>query len=158
MRAELADQWSPQINIGTAVLIPEAYVPDLNVRMALYRRLAGIEEQSEIDRFAAELIDRFGPLPEEVRHLLEIVAIKGLCRIASVEKIDAGPKGATLTFRNNIFPNPVGLVRLIGAHGSTMKVRPDQKVVVARNWPTPEERLKGAQAMLRQLAKLAEAA
>jgi transcription-repair coupling factor (superfamily II helicase) len=156
--AELADQWSPQINIGTAVLIPEAYVPDLNVRMALYRRLAGIEEQSEIDRFAAELIDRFGALPEEVRHLLEIVAIKGLCRIASVEKIDAGPKGATLTFRNNIFPNPVGLVRLISAHGSTMKVRPDQKVVVARNWPTPEERLKGAQAMLRQLAKLAEAA
>jgi transcription-repair coupling factor (superfamily II helicase) len=155
---DLVDQWSPQINIGTAVLIPETYVPDLNVRMALYRRLATIEDQGEIERFAAELIDRFGPLPEEVQHLLKIVAIKSLCRVALVEKIDAGPKGATLTFRNNTFPNPVGLVRLIGAHASTMKVRPDQKVVIARDWPTPEDRLKGAQSVLAQLAKLAEAA
>jgi transcription-repair coupling factor (superfamily II helicase) len=156
--AELADQWSPQINIGTAVLIPEHYVPDLNVRMALYRRLAGIEDRKEIDRFAAELIDRFGPLPDEVKHLLEIVAIKALCRAALVEKVDAGPKGATLSFRNNTFPNPAGLVRLIAQHQQTMKVRPDQKVFIARDWPTPEARLKGTQAVLGQLVKLAEAA
>jgi len=156
--SEIADQWSPQINIGTAVLIPEGYVPDLTVRMALYRRLAGIESRADIDRFAAELIDRFGPLPDEVKHLLDIVAIKALCRTALVEKIDAGPKGATISFRNNTFPNPAGLVRLIGMHQQTMKVRPDQKVVIARDWPTPEARLKGAQSVLSQLAKLAEAA
>jgi transcription-repair coupling factor (superfamily II helicase) len=156
--SELADQWSPQINIGTAVLIPEAYVPDLNVRMALYRRLAGIESRADIDRFAAEMIDRFGALPDEVKHLLDIVAIKALCRTALVEKIDAGPKGATLSFRNNTFPNPVGLVKLISQHQQTMKVRPDQKVFIARDWPTPESRLKGAQSVLSQLAKLALAA
>ena len=156
--SETADQWSPQINIGTSVLIPEPYVPDLNVRMALYRRLAGIESREDIERFAAELIDRFGALPEEVKHLLEIVAIKGLCRAASVEKIDAGPKGAMLSFRGNLFPNPAGLVRLISEHQSTMKVRPDQKVVIARDWSTPEERLKGTQAVLGHLAKLAKAA
>jgi transcription-repair coupling factor (superfamily II helicase) len=154
--AEADEQWSPQINIGTSVLIPESYVPDLDVRMALYRRLAGIESAAEIDQFAAELIDRFGALPDEVRHLLDIVAIKALCRQAQVEKIDAGPKGATLSFRNNLFPNPVGLVRLIAEHQSTMRVRPDQKVVVARDWPTPEMRLKGVQAMLGQLVRLAE--
>ncbi len=155
--SEIVDQWSPQINIGTAVLIPEAYVPDLNVRMALYRRLAGIEGRDDIERFAAELIDRFGPLPDEVKHLLDIVAIKALCRTALVEKIDAGPKGAMLTFRNNIFPNPGGLVRLIAEHHKTMKVRPDQKVVISRDWPTPEARLKGTQAVLSQLARLAKA-
>ncbi len=154
---EMADQWSPQINIGAAVLIPESYVTDLNVRMALYRRLATLEDRTEIDRFAAELIDRFGKLPEEVEHLLAIVAIKRLCRIALVEKIDAGPKGATLSFRGSKFPNPVGLIRLISEHQSTMKVRPDQKVVIARNWETPEQRLKGVQALLAQLAKIAEA-
>ncbi|HWY14740.1 MAG TPA: transcription-repair coupling factor [Rhizomicrobium sp.] len=154
--AEPDEQWSPQINIGTSVLIPESYVPDLDVRMALYRRLAGIETAAEIDQFAAELIDRFGALPDEVRHLLDIVAIKALCRQAQVEKIDAGPKGATLSFRNNLFPNPVGLVRLIAEHQSTMRVRPDQKVVVARDWPTPEMRLKGVQSMLGQLVRLAE--
>src|SRR6478735_2090138 len=105
--AEAAEQWSPQINIGTSVLIPEEYVGDLNVRMALYRRLATLENRADIDRFAAELIDRFGALPEEVQHLLEIVAIKHLCRAAMVEKIEAGPKGAILTFKNQTFPNPV---------------------------------------------------
>jgi len=155
---EAAEQWSPQINIGTSVLIPEEYVGDLNVRMALYRRLATLEDRSDIDRFAAELIDRFGPLPEEVQHLLEIVAIKHLCRAAMVEKIEAGPKGAILTFRNQIFPNPGALVRLINAHPAVMKVRPDQRVVVSRDWPSPESRLKGARAVLSQLADLAEAA
>ncbi|MDE2011799.1 MAG: transcription-repair coupling factor [Alphaproteobacteria bacterium] len=155
---EAAEQWSPQINIGAAVLIPESYVPDLTVRMALYRRLATLEDRAEIEGFAAELIDRFGPLPDEVKHLLEIVAIKHLCRTALVEKIEAGPKGATLSFRGGLFPNPVGLVRLISEHAATMKVRPDQKVVVARNWDTPVERLKGVQGLLGQLAKIAKAA
>ncbi|HEY1631829.1 MAG TPA: transcription-repair coupling factor [Rhizomicrobium sp.] len=155
---EAAEQWSPQISIGTSVLIPESYVSDLTVRMALYRRLASLETQDEIERYAAELIDRFGPLPEEVRHLLDIVAIKHLCRVAMVEKIDAGPKGAILSFRNSAFPNPLGLVRLIAEHQSTMRVRPDQKVVIARDWPSPEQRLKGAQNLLGQLARLAKAA
>jgi transcription-repair coupling factor (superfamily II helicase) len=155
---EIAEAWSPQINLGAAVLIPEAYVPDLNVRMALYRRLAELEGSGTIESFAAELIDRFGPLPEEVEHLLKIVAIKYLCRIAMVEKIEAGPKGATISFRNNSYPNAAGLVRLITEHAGTMKVRPDQKVVVMREWPTPEARLKGAEALLTQLARLAKAA
>jgi len=154
--AEADEQWSPQINIGTSVLIPETYVPDLDVRMALYRRLAAIESEEDIDRFAAELIDRFGRLPEEVQHLLDIVAIKALCRQAQVEKIEAGPKGATLTFRNNNFPNPAGLVRLISENQSTMRVRPDQKVVIARDWPSPEQRLKGVQTTLARLVRLAE--
>lgn len=150
------DQWSPTINIGAAVLIPEAYVPDLNVRMALYRRLATIETRADMDRFAAEMIDRFGPLPDEVNHLFEIVAIKALCRKASVEKIEAGPKGGTIAFRHNTFANPIGLVRLISEHSGTVKVRPDQKIVIARNWDTPEARLKGVKGVLTALAKLAE--
>jgi transcription-repair coupling factor (superfamily II helicase) len=154
---EIADQWSPTINIGAAVLIPESYVTDLNVRMALYRRLSTIESREDIDRFAAELIDRFGALPDEVKHLLDIVSIKQLCRVALVEKIDAGPKGGTLSFRNGQFPNPLGLVKLIGAHSGTMKVRPDQKVVVTRDWPSPESRLNGVKNLMGQLAKLAAA-
>jgi transcription-repair coupling factor (superfamily II helicase) len=152
---ELSDQWSPTINIGASVMIPEVYVADLNVRMALYRRLSTIETKEDIDRFAAELIDRFGPLPDEVKHLFAIVAIKQLCRIAQVEKVDAGPKGGTISFRNNSFPNPLALVNLIAQHAGTMKVRPDQKVVIARNWDNAEDRLTGVTGLLTQLAKLA---
>jgi transcription-repair coupling factor (superfamily II helicase) len=151
----LADQWSPTINVGASVMIPEGYVADLNVRMSLYRRLSTIETREDIDRFAAELIDRFGPLPEEVKHLFEIVTIKQLAKAAGVEKIDAGPKGGTIAFRGNAFANPIALVQLISKHSGTMKVRPDQKIVVTRDWPKPDDRLTGAKALLTQLAKLA---
>jgi transcription-repair coupling factor (superfamily II helicase) len=150
------EQWSPSINIGAAVLIPEAYVPDLNVRMALYRRLASIESRPDMDRFAAEMIDRFGPLPDEVNHLFEIVTIKALCRKAGVEKIDAGPKGGMFSFRNNIFANPLGLVQLISEHAGTVKVRPDQKMVVQRNWDDADTRLRGVRGVLTALVNLVE--
>src|SRR5262249_11711606 len=108
--APVADRWSPQITIGTPVLIPEDYVADLPVRRALYRRLAEIEDERDIDAFGAELADRFGPLPAEVEHLLQVVAIKVLCRRANVEKVDAGPKGAVLAFRDNTFADPERLI------------------------------------------------
>ncbi|GAA0541877.1 transcription-repair coupling factor (superfamily II helicase) [Rhizomicrobium palustre] len=151
---EATEQWSPNINIGAAVLIPEAYVPDLNVRMALYRRLSTIETRADMDRFAAELIDRFGPLPEEVKHLFEIVQIKQMAKKAGVDKIDAGPKGGVIGFRNNQFANPLGLVKLISESPTSVKVRPDQKIVISRVWETPEQRLKGVQGVLTALVKL----
>src|SRR5204862_6658432 len=104
--APVADRWSPQITIGTPVMIPENYVADLPVRLALYRRLAEIEDERDIEAFAAELVDRFGPLPEEVEHLLQIVAIKSLCRQANVEKIETGPKGAGAGCRDTTLANP----------------------------------------------------
>ena len=154
----VADKWSPQITIGTPVMIPEDYVADLSVRLALYRRLAEIEDEREIDGFAAELADRFGPLPEEVEHLLQIVAIKALCRRANVEKIEAGPKGAVLSFRDNTFANPEGLVRYIRDQGPAARVRPDMKVVFFEDWERPEARLKGTAEILRSLVHLAEPA
>ena len=151
------DQWSPAITVGTPVMIPETYVADLQLRLGLYKRLADLNTPEEIDGFGAELIDRFGPLPEEVEHLLKIVYVKALCRRANVEKIDAGPKGVVISFRNNFFANPAGLVRFIGEQGSLAKIRPDQKIVLTRDWPAPEARLKGSAVLLAQLVKIAEA-
>jgi transcription-repair coupling factor (superfamily II helicase) len=148
--------WSPQIMVGTAVMIPESYVPDLQLRLALYRRLADLDSPEEIDGFAAEMIDRFGPLPDEVQHLLKIVFIKSLCRKANVEKLDAGPKGVVLHFRNREFADPAGLVRFIGEQGSLAKIRPDHSVVFMRDWPSPEKRMAGAAVVMTQLARLVE--
>ena len=146
------EKWSPQISIGTAVLIPESYVPDLQLRLGLYRRLSDIREPEEIDAFGAEMIDRFGPLPEEVEYLLKIVYIKGLCLTANVEKLDAGPKGAVISFRNNDFPAATQLVSWLGEQGPHAKIRPDQSVFLARDWETPEKRLKGSAVILAKLA------
>jgi transcription-repair coupling factor (superfamily II helicase) len=148
------DKWSPNITIGTPVLIPEDYVADLHVRLALYRRLADLQEDQEIDGFAAELTDRFGAAPEEVGHLVELAKIKALARKANVEKVDAGPKGVVLGFRDNEFADPSGLVKLIGQEGPQAKVRPDFKVVFLRDWPKPEARVKGTLSILKKLADL----
>jgi transcription-repair coupling factor (superfamily II helicase) len=151
-----ADRWSPQITIGMPVLIPEDYVADLSVRLGLYRRLSELDEDREIDAFGAELADRFGPLPLEVQHLLKIVAIKALCRRANVDKVDTGPKGLVLSFRDNMFANPEGLVEYIREEGPAAKVRPDMRVVFFEDWEKPEQRLKGTTLVLRTLVAIAE--
>ena len=153
----IEDQWSPRINLGTSVLIPEEYVPDLQVRLGLYRRLSGVDSHDAIEAFAAELIDRFGPLPQEVRHLLDIVEIKGLCRQAGIEQIDAGPKGAVIAFRNKSFANPEGLIDFIRKDGKQVKLQPDHRLIYYANWETPEERLAGARDLLKRLVKIAGA-
>jgi len=155
---ELDSGWSPQITVGTAVMIPEEYVPDLQLRLSLYRRLGDLQDAEEIDAFGAELIDRFGPLPDEVEHLLKIVFIKALCRKANVEKLDAGPKGVVIHFRKREFANPAGLVGYIGQQGSLAKIRPDHSIVLMRDWPTPEKRLAGSAVVMTQLARLVEKA
>src|SRR5215472_10490482 len=154
---EAPGDWTPQITIGMPVLIPETYVADLNVRLGLYRRIAALMDPREIDAFAAELVDRFGSLPPEVENLLDIIAIKRLCRAAGIEKVEAGPKGAVLSFRQNRFANPAGLVDFLQAQAGTAKLRTDQKLVVMRSWETDKERLTGVRRLLEQLAKVAEA-
>ncbi len=148
--------WSPQINTGAAVLIPEEYVPDLNVRLSLYRRLSDAERSADREALAAELIDRFGPLPPEAGQLLKVVAIKGLCREANVSKIDVGPKGAVVSFRNDQFKgDPLALIQFVQKNQVAWRLRPDHKVVVRGEWETPEQRLAAAERVLTELARLA---
>ena len=153
---ELAEgQWSPQINIGTSVLIPEDYVSDLSVRMSLYRRLADLEGTEAIEGFAAELIDRFGDIPEEVENLLDIMTIKQLCRRAGVDRVDAGPKGVVFGFYKDTPPNPQKIMQWIDNKRGSVKIRPkDQKVVATRNWETPAERVKGVRSLMTELSRL----
>lgn len=149
------ETFSPQITLGAPVLIPESYVKDLGARLALYRRAADLADQAEIDDFAAELDDRFGKLPSEVENLLDVVAIKALCRAAHVEKVDAGPKGAVITLYKNEFPNPAGLIEFISQQAGTVKVRPDHRIVVMRLWHTVDDRMTGVKQVLGRLAELA---
>ncbi len=151
---EADETWAPQINLGVPVLIPEDYVADLDVRLGLYRRLSGLESRTEMEGFAAELHDRFGKLPAEVETLLRVVRVKTMCRRAGIAKLDAGPKGATIQFRNDKFADPAGLVGFIQDQRGLAKIR-DNKLVVRRNWATEKERVNGAFIIARDLAKIA---
>ena len=146
------DQWAPQINLGVPVLIPEDYVPDLDVRLGLYRRLSGLSTKVELEGFAAELIDRFGKLPSEVNTLMLVVRIKAMCKRAGIAKLDGGPKGATIQFHNDKFASPKGLVEFIQAQNGLAKVR-DNKIVLRRDWSKTSDKIKGAFAIARDLAE-----
>lgn len=146
------EQWAPQINLGVPVLIPDAYVPDLDVRLGLYRRLSSLTTKVELEGFAAELIDRFGKLPKEVNTLMLVVRIKAMCKRAGIAKLDAGPKGATLQFHNDKFASPQGLVEFIQGQNGLAKVK-DNKIVVRRDWKKDSEKIKGAFAIARDLAE-----
>lgn len=147
--------WTPTINIGTSVLIPEKYVEDLGVRMSLYRRLSELESEDDIESYAAEMIDRFGELPPEVSNLLDIVKIKYLCRKAGVAQLDAGPKGAIVAFHLNVPPNPEKLFAWMAEKPGSVKVRPDQKLSVLRSWENLKDRVRGVHALMSDLARLA---
>lgn len=148
------DKWSPQINTGIPILIPENYVTDLNARLTLYRRLADLTSKEEVNAIASEIIDRFGSLPPEVENLLDIILIKIKCRIANIEKIDAGEKGAVITLHNNTFPNPEALITFISEQSGTAKVRPDNKIVYKRNWEKMDDRINGIRLLVTNLADL----
>ena len=153
--AEAAD-WVPQIAIGLPVLIPTAYVGDLDVRLGLYRRIARLADRAETESFAAELIDRFGKLPGEVETLLNVVAVKQQCRRAGIDKLDAGPKGAVVGFRDDAFANPAGLIRHIQDDLGRTRLRPDHRLVVGRDWAVPARRLAGVRELVDTLAAIAE--
>jgi len=150
-----AGDWTPQITIDAAALMPESYIADLDLRLAMYKRLASLEEPQDIEDFAAELIDRFGPVPPETEHLLQIVAIKQLCRKANVQKLDVGPKGVVLAFRDNKFAEPARLIQQIASSKGQMRVRPDHKLVVMKDTKSPTDRLKAARKVVDDLARLA---
>ncbi|MGB7915554.1 MAG: TRCF domain-containing protein, partial [Rhodomicrobium sp.] len=153
--AEQEEQWSPTINVGLPVLIPEPYVPDLQVRLGLYRRLSGLHESADLENFSAELADRFGNLPDEVKHLLTVVQIKNYCRRGGIAQVDAGPKGAVVSFRNKKFANPQGLVKFMHDNGAAVKLQPDHKLVFKADWEDGIEQLRGTRALVRELADIA---
>ena len=154
-KAAAKQDWAPQINLGTSVLIPEEYVTDLSVRLGLYRRIATLENDQEAEAFAAEMIDRFGKLPEEVENLLKIVAVKRLCRAAGIERIEAGPKGAVLSFRGNRFARPEKLIDFISRRSEIMSVRPDHKLVYRQEWMDADARVSGVRKLMDKLAEMA---
>ncbi|MFQ5439525.1 MAG: TRCF domain-containing protein, partial [Paracoccaceae bacterium] len=153
--SEADEDWAPQINLSVPVLIPQGYIPDLDVRLGLYRRLSGLQDKTELEGFAAELIDRFGKLPKEVNMLLNVVRIKSQCKRAGIARLDGGPKGAVIRFHGDKYANPAGLVAFLEQQKGLAKVR-DNRIVVRRDWKRDRDKIRGAYSIARDLAVLAQ--
>ena len=154
VKDDMEEHWSPQITFGAPVLIPKTYISDLTVRLSIYRRVARLEDEDDINAFAAELVDRFGTIPQEVDNLLKVIAIKQLCKAAGVEKADAGPRGAVIAFRNDDFANPSGLVKFLSCQRGSAQLRTDHKLVYRQNWNKIGDRIRGLTDLVRELANI----
>jgi len=152
--SQRTEGFSPQITVDAPIMIPDEYVPDLDLRMGLYRRMNELETPAEIEPFAAELIDRFGKLPPETENLLKVIEVKMNCRNAQVVKLDVGPRGALVHFHNDSFPDLPGLLNYVQRLKGTAKLRPDSKLVIQRPWPDPASRINGAVQLSRGLARI----
>ncbi|GGN44707.1 transcription-repair-coupling factor [Novosphingobium indicum] len=149
---------SPQITVDAPIMIPDDYVPDLAVRMALYRRLNDADSQQEIEALSAEMIDRFGPLPQSTTNLIKLIEIKRQAVEAHIAKIDVGARGTLVSFHNDSFPNPAGLIAYAERLQGTVKLRPDSKLVLSRAWGDPKARLNGLVQLTKGLASVARKA
>ncbi|MCW3837781.1 transcription-repair coupling factor [Sphingomonas canadensis] len=147
---------SPQISVDAPIMIPEDYVPDLDLRMGLYRRLNELEDRQGLEAFAAEMIDRFGKLPEATENLIVLIEAKLNAKRANIAKLDVGAKGALVNFHGDMFPNVPGLLSYVERLAGTARLRPDMKLVITRAWDNPRARLNGALQLSRGLAKAAE--
>lgn len=149
------DKFSPQINLGISVLLPEEYIQNIELRLGMYRRLANAETAEELESLAAELIDRFGPLPDEAKNLFEVMKIKQQCVLAGINKLDAGPKGIVISFHNNNFKNPEALIKFISKNPLRTKIRSDQKIIFTAEYNTSTDRIKAVRNSLEQIITLA---
>ena len=151
---EVEQDWSPQLNLGLSIFIPEEYVEDLSLRLSLYRRASKLASEAEIESFAAELIDRFGEIPPEVEHLFTTISLKCLCKEAGIAKIDTGPKGAVLHFQAGAVRNPEALVGFINRHTKKMKMRPDNSVFYAAEWASDAQKLSDIKQLINNIKGL----
>jgi transcription-repair coupling factor (superfamily II helicase) len=149
-----AEGFSPQITVDAPIMVPDDYVPDLDLRMGLYRRMNELDSKRDIEAFAAEMIDRFGKLPQPTENLLKVIETKLNCRKASIAKLDIGPKGALIHFHKDHFPDLQGLLDYVQRLQGTAKLRPDSKLVISRPWADPQARVNAALQISKGLAKI----
>lgn len=112
-RGEEVERWTPELNLGTSGGLPNSWIPEADVRLTLYVRAARLADETEVDAFEEELIDRFGPLPTDAAALMARLRVGIAARHARVARIDAGPLAIALTPRKDFAGdgNAHGLVR-----------------------------------------------
>ena len=150
-----SSDWSVQILTGVPIIIPEKYVADLGVRLGLYKRIGSLKTVEEINDMREELIDRFGPIPEEVENLLKTVEIKQICMLCGIERVEAGARGILIAFHNNTFKNVDKLMDFVTKQLGAIKIRPDQKLFIERDLTSYKVRLEIIKKYVAKLYELA---
>jgi transcription-repair coupling factor (superfamily II helicase) len=148
---KIDNDWSPAINLGLSIQIPESYISDSSLRLSLYRQIANIKSNEELDIFATDMIDRYGKIPVETVQLFKVVQLKHLAKSANIEKIDLGEKGVLISFRNNEPKSPEKVIELINKNPIALKLRGDQKIFYSTNTSEPEKLIQKLESIVKSI-------
>ena len=140
------------INLHVPALLPADYIPDVHLRLILYKRISSTTTADDLRELQVELIDRFGLLPEAAKSLLRIAAIKQSATALGIEKIDAADKRGYLVFSAKSHIDPVALVQLVQNDGQSYKLQGSHRLQFLGDYAVPEQRFSAIEKLLDHLA------
>ncbi len=155
---DLSSEHETQIELHLPALIPDDYLPDVHARLTLYKRIAGARDDTALRELQVEMIDRFGLLPPQVKNLFAIAALKLRATPLGIKKLELGPNGGRVLFRDKPDVEPMTILRLIQQQPRVYKLDGQDKLRVKMELPDAVERLRVAQELLEMLAVKAKAA
>ena len=155
LESEYQSEWTPKLNLGMSVLIPEEYIPETTVRLDLYKKLSELSSKIELEGFASQLIDRFGPLPKEINSLLSVIQIKSICKKIGINQIDVGVGRIIIDLRKTNKLNTDKLLDYIKENTNELRVK-NNKLVYMREWRVNKDKVKVIFVILKELRKLCD--
>ena len=142
-----------EVNLHIPALIPSDYLPDVNMRLTFYKRLANCQDKQQLHELQVEMIDRFGLLPEAVKALFQIAEIRQIGEHIGLKKIEAGPTNGRLKFLQNTKVEPISIIKLVQQNPNKYKLLNNDQLSFTMPMGNPELRLSSVYAMLSSLTE-----
>jgi transcription-repair coupling factor (superfamily II helicase) len=128
------------VNLHLPALIPDDYLPDVNMRLTLYKRLSNCETKQHLHELQVEMIDRFGLLPESVKTLFQLAELRQIGEQIGLKKIEAGPNGGRLQFTANTIIEPITIVKMVQKDPATFRLQNNDQLSFTMLMETAEQR------------------
>ena len=151
--AEIPLQHGAEVNLHVPSLIPDDYLPDVNSRLTLYKRISNAKNDNDLRELQVEMIDRFGLLPEQVKNLFKVTALKLQLTPLGIQKLDAGAKSGRIEFGRETNIDPFRLIQIVQTRPATYKLEGGQALKFIENMPEIDQRLAVIERLLRDLQK-----
>jgi transcription-repair coupling factor (superfamily II helicase) len=142
----------PEVELGIPALLPEDYMPDVHMRLILYKRIASAASGQDLRDLQVEMIDRFGLLPEVAKSLFRIAEVKIQAQPLGIRRIEAGAGGGRIMFGEGTSVDPLSLIKLIQSQGNRYRLEGPDVLRIRQTWADAETRLQGVKDLLHALA------
>jgi transcription-repair coupling factor (superfamily II helicase) len=148
----------PEVDLHVPALLPDDYLPDVHLRLVIYKRIAAAPTPDDLRELQVEMIDRFGLLPPPAKNLFRIAEIKQTARALRLRKIDVGPGGGYVTFEADTRVDPGTLIRMVQQNSRTYRLDGGTKLRFALPLENDEKRFEAVETLLKGLSQPAAGA